>query len=153
MNALIIFLFYFAFGALTAYLAKRKGRNVIGWFLFGMLLFPVGIICVVFAKDLTMERTPAADDSLRINPGIPGSDTAGAGGDDLMGLVRDLEGGLGGTGAGSGSDSSYMPPVEEPLYTDPIEEQIDSYHELYKAGILTREEFEQKKAALLGSRG
>ncbi|MDY7098634.1 MAG: SPFH domain-containing protein [Pseudomonadota bacterium] len=89
----------------------------------------------------TFKAADSLDEAAAASGGIAG---AGAGVAAAMALGQVMQGGLtGGAAAAGGGQAAPTQPAEDPLKT------IEKLHALHKAGALSAEEFEAKKAQLL----
>lgn len=48
----LLFLFHLGIAALTAFIAQSKGRNPVGWFLFGFFFHAIALLISFFVSDL-----------------------------------------------------------------------------------------------------
>ncbi len=55
---LVILLALGVLGLIPAYLASRKGRNFLDWWIFGTLLFPVALVMAWFLKPIPVAPSP-----------------------------------------------------------------------------------------------
>ncbi|ANH78731.1 DUF4339 domain-containing protein [Candidatus Chlamydia sanziniae] len=61
------FLFYFILGCLSAYIARKKNRNVVGWFFAGVFFGFIGIIILLFLSSLPENNLNSSQTSLPDN--------------------------------------------------------------------------------------
>ncbi|MEM1197342.1 MAG: SPFH domain-containing protein [Pseudomonadota bacterium] len=92
----------------------------------------------------TFKAADSLDEAMAASGGVAG---AGAGVAAAMALGQVMQGGLAGM-AGSASANTATPAPAAPPAEDPIK-VIEKLHALHKAGALSQEEFEAKKAQLL----
>lgn len=67
---MFIVIAWILFGLVTAIAAHQKGRNVAGWFIFGFLIPPLALICILVASHATVASQATKGSSMPMNEKI-----------------------------------------------------------------------------------